>query len=119
MGVPVIEPVYRNRVVTEVAAAALRSPGADLTDPAAMLAGVTGELATTSDDPLCQGWAQAIWTARSGVCGTQPGPRPGAERQRGPSSVRPVLSRPGVPPRTGSWWTYWRGWVTRAFARMS
>lgn len=66
MGLPVSEALYRGRVVTEVPCPQGAAASADLAHPDAVLAGVTGELAATSDYRLTQDWAAALRAAGFG-----------------------------------------------------
>ncbi|WP_161958421.1 RES family NAD+ phosphorylase [Ornithinimicrobium cavernae] len=66
MQIPITERLYAGRVVSEVCAPESAGALADLTSPAALMVGVTGELAATSDYALCQAWARACWDAGFG-----------------------------------------------------
>lgn len=54
MGIPITEALYAGRIVTQVPSLQADVEAADLTDPSSLRAGVTGELASTSDYALCQ-----------------------------------------------------------------
>lgn len=97
MRVPITESIYRYRVVTEVAAPVLRSPGADLTDPAVLRTGITGELAATSDYRLCQAWAEAIRAAGYGGMRYPPRFTPG-----GGEAAWAVFGAAGAQPERGT-----------------
>lgn len=96
MRLPISEDLYSDRVISEVAQPALGDMLADLTSPASLEAGVTAELATTSDYGLSQAWAAACDVAGFGGLTYSPRFTPS-----GRETVSAIFSAAGAQPGRG------------------
>lgn len=63
MQIPITQAIYAGRVISEVSPPQVDGDIADLSDPAALRAGVTAAISTSSDYALCRAWAHACWDA--------------------------------------------------------
>lgn len=77
MHLPITEAIYAGRVISRVPPDQVPEGIADLANADAIHVGVTAEISTSPDYPLCQEWAQACWNAGFGALRCSPRFTPG------------------------------------------